>query len=208
MQLCGIVAVACGILNLFADLCFIDFYLAQMTFVGFGTFDGESRPGNLFDFNADWPLKLAQASGWMYPVWAMATVYQLYVGLSGGRTDSRRGMLPCALFAYGLCVVGGNLHSGFAFACILPQVFHSSPQLSGDESAMFHFAQRKLMDTYVFGYTPGPMAVMGASVWIAYLVVKQETKFPRWFALCTPLVTAGWVAAVGSGKTTKTVYYY
>ena len=53
------------------------------------------------------------------------------------------------------------------------------------------------METYVFGYTPGPLAVMAASGWIAYLVATQETKFPKWFALCTPLVTVAWVAAVG-----------
>ena len=38
----------------------------------------------------------------MYPVWEMVTIYLLYVGLepSGGA------MLPCALLAYGLCVIG------------------------------------------------------------------------------------------------------
>ena len=60
----------------------------------------------------------------MYPVWEMVTIYLLYAGLepSGGA------LLPCALLAYGLCVVGGNLHSGFAFATILPNILHSDYQ--------------------------------------------------------------------------------
>ena len=53
------------------------------------------------------------------------------------------------------------------------------------------------MDVYAFGYTPGPIAVMIASGWIAYIVVMKKTLFPKWFALCTPLVTLTWVAVAG-----------
>ena len=126
VQQCGFVALLCSAWNLFADLCYMDFYFAHMTFEGFGTIDSVSRPGNLFNFNETWPLQLAQASGWMYPVWAFATAYPLYVGLRGA--GWRCSLAPCAVLAYGLCVVGGNLHSGFGFTTIIPQVLHD-PQL-------------------------------------------------------------------------------
>jgi len=194
---CFAVALICAIWNLFGDICFIDFYLAQMNFDDFGAIDSESRPGNLFDFDHDWPLQLAQAGGWMYPIWAIVTIYPLYLGLepSGGA------FLPCALLAYGLCVVGGNLHSGFAFATILPQILHQyeseSDDCENDLQSIVNTAQAKIMDCYVFGYTPGPLSVMIASGWIIYLVVTKETKFPIWFTLCTPLVTVIWVSLIG-----------
>uniref|UniRef100_A0A7S2A3E7 Uncharacterized protein n=1 Tax=Ditylum brightwellii TaxID=49249 RepID=A0A7S2A3E7_9STRA len=204
IQTCAAVALVCSIWNLFGDICFIDFYLAHMNFDAFGAIDNVSRPGNLFDFDKDWPLLVAQAGGWMYPVWAMATIYPLYLGLetSGGATSDRRhSVLPCALLAYGLCVVGGNLHSGFAFTTILPQVFHKHTPQSDEHELNLHstinFAQSTIMDRYVFGYTPGPLTIMIASGWIIYIVITKETKFPKWFALCTPLVTVAWVNLIG-----------
>ena len=203
VQQCGLVALLCGAWNLFADLCYMDFYFAHMTFDGFGKIDSVSRPGNLFNFNENWPLQLAQASGWMYPVWAFVTAYPLYVGLRGAGFWSSSA--PCALLAYGLCVVGGALHSGFAFATILPQVLHTPKLLKAVKpmagssacDAYMHVAQAKVMESYIFGYTPGPQAVAAASFWIAYVVATRETKFPRWFILFTPLVTVAWVAVVG-----------
>ena len=175
-----------------------------MTFEGFGTIDRVSRPGNLFNFNEAWPLQLAQAGGWMYPVWAFATAYPLYTGLH--RAGWWCSSAPCAVLAYGLCVVGGALHSGFGFATILPQVLHT-PHLTTTEGKpmagssactdCMQVAQAKLMEAYMFGYTPGPLAVVVASFWIACVVATGHTKFPRWFILFTPLVTVVWVAAVG-----------
>ena len=194
VQSCGIIGLVCSLINLFGDIVFIDFYLAHMTFDGFGTFDSTSRFGNFFDdFQQGWQLRLAQATGWMYPIWAVATSYQLYAG-----TNS---FFPCSLLAYGLCIVGGNLHSGFAFTTILPRVLHKlqndgtlSPN-QADNYQTIQLAQKEIMDTYVFGYTPGPLAVMIASAWIAVIVVMKQTEFPRWFVLFTPLVTLSWVGA-------------
>ena len=53
VRLCGLAAWFCGLWNLFGDLCFMDFYLAHMTFDGFGTIAASSRPGRLFDFSED-----------------------------------------------------------------------------------------------------------------------------------------------------------
>ena len=78
VRTCFFVSLICAAWNLFGDVCFIDFYLAHMTFEGFGTIDHAvtiSRTGNIFDFNKAWPVKLAQASGWMYPIWALTTSY-------------------------------------------------------------------------------------------------------------------------------------
>lgn len=194
IQVCASVALFCSIWNLFGDIYFIDFYLAQMNFDGFGTIDTVSRSGNLFDLKQTWPLRVAQAGGWMYPIWAMVTIYPIYLGFKTA------GLRPCALLAYGLCVVGGNLHSGFAFATILPQVLHNSSVHKNSTAlhGVIDFAQSNIMDCYVFGYTPGPLAVMAASGWIMYSVVfTTNTAFPKWFALCNPLVTVLWVNLVG-----------
>ena len=207
VQQCFLVSLFCGAWNLFGDLCYMDFYFAHMTFEGFGTIDSVSRPGNLINFNENWPLQLAQAGGWMYPAWAFATTYPLYVGLRGAGWWCSSA--PCAVLAYGLCVVGGALHSGFVFSTILPQVLHNTRLLNATEegkpmacsstcAGRMQVAQAKVMDAYVFGYTPGPLAVMVASFWIAYVVATQETRFPRWFIFFTPLVTVAWVVAVGS----------
>ena len=58
-----------------------------------------SRPGNLFNFKESWPLQLAQAGGWMYPMWAFATTYPLYVGLRGAGWWGS--LAPCHPFAVG-----------------------------------------------------------------------------------------------------------
>mmetsp|Transcript_15454 Transcript_15454/g.22919 ORF Transcript_15454/g.22919 Transcript_15454/m.22919 type:complete len:172 (-) Transcript_15454:322-837(-) len=157
-QTCGIVGLICSLLNLFGDICFMDFYLAHMNFDGFGSFDHTSRPGNFFNFQQERHLRRAQATGWMYPIWAVSTSLQLYVGT--------KSFLPCALLAYGLCIVGGNLHSGFAFATVLPQVTHklqSDDTLFPNQADVYQVmssAQKEIMNTYIFGYTPGPPAVM------------------------------------------------
>lgn len=210
IQICAAVALFCSMWNLFGDLCFTDFALAYMDMNGaFGAINtSESRPGNLFDFSQDWPVRLAQAGGWMYPIWAIVTIYPLYLGLESSvgtisQSWSQNSVFPCALLAYGLCVVGGNLHSGFAFATILPQIFHQNMAQTDDETQLealqstIKSAQAKIMDCYVFGYTPGPLAIMISSTWIIYIVITKETNFPNWFALCTPPVTLVWVSLIG-----------
>ena len=46
-------------------------------------------------------------------------------------------LVLCALLIYGICVVGGNSHSGFAFAAfyaaILPQDFNNIPKSVNDQ---------------------------------------------------------------------------
>ena len=126
-------------------------------------------------------------------------------GASWRRLVVQLGAMCCA--GLRICVVGGALHSGFAFTNILPQVLNT-PQLleatkwkpmagSSTCAGYMQVAQEKVMETYIFGYTPGPQAIMVASFWIAYVVATRETKFPRWFILFTPLVTVAWVAVVG-----------
>ena len=114
----------------------------------------------------------------MYPVWASPTTYPVYVGLrSDGWWFS---LAPCAPLAYGLCVVGGVLHSGFTFATVLPQVVHHPhPTVASPECTNYmQLAQAKLMGTDIFVYTPGPLAIMIASMWITIVVARRETKCP------------------------------
>ena len=113
----------------------------------------------------------------------MVTIYPLYVGLerSGGA------MLPCALLAYGICVVGGNLHSGFTFATILPTILHSAYQSDDQNDDLYSIitlTQSEIVDCHVFGYTPGPLAVIIASGWILYIVITSRTTFTQhWTAM-------------------------
>ena len=181
--------------GIFGDVCFIDFYLSHNTFEDFGTI-AVLHPSDIFDFGKSWPVKLAQSGGWMYPIWALATSYPLYLGLipTGSWQCS---LAPCAVLAYGLCIVGGALHSGFAFATVLPTALHYNPEMSSCTQCA-QLAQKQIMDTYVFGYTPGPLAVFGASIWIAFIILTRETRFPKWFVLCTPVVTLAWIAAAGA----------
>ena len=48
-------------------------------------------------------------------------------------------------------------------------------------TAVMSSAQKEIMNTYVFGYTPGPPAVMIASAWIEYIVLTEQTEFSKWF---------------------------
>ena len=72
IQSCGVVALLCGAWNLFGDLCFLDFYLAHMTFEDFGSINSVSRPGKLFNFALNWPLQLAQAGARRSQMWAIS----------------------------------------------------------------------------------------------------------------------------------------
>ena len=133
-----------------------------------------------------------------YPYYVLRQFYNIISLLSLNAVYSST-FFPCSLLAYGLCIVGGNLHSGFAFTTILLRVVHklqSDGTLSPNQADTYQTmqeSQKVIMDTYVFGYTLGPLAVMIASAWIAVIVVMKQTEFPRWFVLFTPLVTLLWV---------------
>ena len=66
----------------------------------------------------------------MYPIWTFVTVVPLYLGLTGrdGSTSFWKQLVSCALLAYGLCIMGGGLHSAFSFLTIAPGVYHHAPE--------------------------------------------------------------------------------
>ena len=87
-----------------------------------------SQPGNLFNFDDEnydplW-LYMAQAGGWMYPMWAVSTALPLYIGLKDSGWWCSVG--PCILMAYGMLILGGSLYAAFAFVTVLPTIYHDN----------------------------------------------------------------------------------
>lgn len=168
---------------------------------------GTFQPGNIFnfddkDYNSLW-LYSAQAGGWMYPIWAVSTALPLYVGLQdAGYWYSA---VPCILMMYGLCVIGGSLHSAFAFLTALPSIYHQEhadidgwKKLVGSPAfgSFLDKSQSKVIEYIGVGCLLGYVSVNLASAWIAYVVAtrSRQTKFPRWLNAFHPFVTMAWVS--------------
>ena len=211
IQICGAVSLGCSLWNLFGDLYFLDFYTAHMGDQEFGQIRDPStlQQGYLFHFDSDnwWVVFLAQAGGWMYPVWAFVTAVPLYMGLSNQQTntpDIWKGVVPCLLLTYGLCVIGGALHSAFSFITALPSVYHRSADgwsnlANSQEFELFlEKAQSRIVQHLVVGFLPGYIACNVAGLWVAILVHFRTTLFPKWFNLFNPMVTMFWVQIVGA----------
>eukprot|EP00567_Pseudictyota_dubia_P005662 CAMPEP_0197445014 /NCGR_PEP_ID=MMETSP1175-20131217/10332_1 /TAXON_ID=1003142 /ORGANISM="Triceratium dubium, Strain CCMP147" /LENGTH=274 /DNA_ID=CAMNT_0042975901 /DNA_START=67 /DNA_END=891 /DNA_ORIENTATION=+ len=209
VQACGVVALLCSAWNLFGDLYFLDFYAAHMDEEDqFGSVRAVSQPGNLFRFDdggSSFGLVLAQAGGWMYPLWACATTLPLYKGLRGAGFWSS--VAPCAVLAYGLCVVGGALHSAFSFLTVLPNAYHHPAseecEQMTESSTIFQFlqtTQTTIVRHLIVGCLPGYIACNVASAWIFFVVFTKshQIKFPKWFNLFNPFVTMAWVAILSS----------
>lgn len=207
IKTCGIVSLLCGLWNLYGDVYYLDFYIAHMsTDDGFAMVGSTLQPGNIFNFedsdgekssfNSFW-LYLAQAGGWMYPIWAATTALPLYIGLKESCFSSHwKSTFPCILLAYGICIMGGSLHSAFAFLTALPRVYHHNDINDWNnlkESEAFGMfltdAQSSLVEHLGVGCFVGYMSINVASVWIAYIIATQLTKFPRWVNLFNPFVT-------------------
>mmetsp|Transcript_40031 Transcript_40031/g.68285 ORF Transcript_40031/g.68285 Transcript_40031/m.68285 type:complete len:262 (-) Transcript_40031:115-900(-) len=205
VKTCGFLAVFCSAWNLYGDFYFLDFYVSHMSHDKFAMMKvkGEMMPGSLFPSLGNGRTSfLAQSGGWMYPIWAFAIVVPLYAGLRGAGAIWNSAV-PCAVLAYGLCVVGGALHSAFAFLTVLPNVYHKEggwPEL--EESSKFSQfvddAQDLVIRHWAFGCFPGYLACNIASIWIGYIVATRAelTMFNRWFILFNPVVTILWVSAL------------
>ena len=213
IKTCCVVNVVCSLWNLYGDIYFLDFYTAHMSFDGdFAAINSELQPGNIFNFDDDITrsskigLHLAQAGGWMYPIWAYATVVPLYIGLKGaGFWNS---MVPCGVLAYGLCIMGGALHSAFAFLAILPTSYHHLAKeeeyrdLTGS-STFFQFlntSQANLVQHFFFGFLPGYIACNVGGFWVLYVVFAKSDgiKFSKWFNLFNPIATMVWITTLST----------
>lgn len=201
VRACCVIGLLCSGWNLFADLYFMDFFTAHMSEESMGLIRDEQQSGYLFNFRQDnqWLIFFVQASGWMYPIWAVVTAIPLCIGFqekeneelgtsvtSGGSTSGRfsigncKATFPIALLVYGLCVVGGAFHNAFAFITVLPNVLHYPPDnyyngwsdLIGTEqfSSFLTSAQTRILQFIFVGALPGLMAYFTSSVWIALLV--------------------------------------
>jgi len=148
VRACCIIGLLCSGWNLFADLYFMDFFTANMNAESPSTILEEQQSGHLFNFEPgnQWMVFFVQASGWMYPIWAVVTAIPLWIGFQGKeynhtgttvqqqssmRSTSARSsfgeckaIVPLALLLYGLCVVGGAFHSAFTFMTVLPNALH------------------------------------------------------------------------------------
>jgi len=210
IQTCGAISLLCGLWNLYGDLYYLDFYTANLSMDEFAMVRPTmSKSGNIFSFdvanyNPLW-LYVAQAGGWMYPIWAASTALPLYVGLrDAGWWYST---VPCVLMVYGLCVIGGSLHSAFAFLTVLPGVYHQDSSgidkweklvASPAFASFLDTSQSRICQHIMVGCLPGYLAVNLASAWIAYAVAtksKQAKLFPKWLNAFSPFVTMAWISA-------------
>ncbi len=198
---CCVIGLLCSTWNLFVDLYFMDFFTANMNADSPSTILEEQQSGYLFNFEQgnQWMVLFVQASGWMYPIWAVVTAIPLCIGFQGKEYDNTGASLqqqnrstydiislrkcsaivPLAFLIYGLCVVGGAFHSAFAFMTVLPNVLHY-PQdnyygwsdLIGNEqfSLFLAMSQIRILQLIFWGALPGLLAYFISSVWIAILV--------------------------------------
>lgn len=211
LQTCGVVGVFCAAWNLFGDLYFLDFYTAHLSDQEFAMVRDNMQQGFLFNFNNNnnngWAVFVAQSGGWMYPVWAFVTAVPLYMGLQGEygvAIDFWKALGPCTLMVYGLCVVGGSLHSAFAFLTVLPSVYHNPKNGWSDLAGNHEFskflvaAQTRIIQHIAVGCLPGYLACNVAGIWIAWVVHFSSTRFPKWFNLFNPIVTMIWIQVLGA----------
>lgn len=208
IQTCGIISLLCGLWNLYGDLYYLDFYIAHMsTDDRFAMVGSALQPGNIFNFsgydgeksnfNTFW-LYLAQAGGWMYPIWAVTTALPLYIGLKvyGSSSSHWKSTFPCILLSYGICIMGGSLHSAFAFLAVLPTIYHHNDindwnklrKLEAFDMFLTN-AQSSLAEHLGVGCIVGYMSINLASAWIAYIIATQQTKFSKWLNLFNPFAT-------------------
>lgn len=215
VRTCGALGAACSLWNLFGDIYYMDFFAARMSDLGAVLPSSNPDGGYLFRFGDGESVlagTLAQAGSWMYPLWAFATVVPICLGLErrhqkgGGEHETLRDRIaPCALLAYGYCVVGGGLHGAFAFWTVLPSAYHQNQTAdmglsAEDDEQLRRFvdtSQGKILHHIAVGCIPGLVAFNVASIWIACLVHSGRTRFPRWFNLFNPMVTVIWVQIVG-----------
>jgi len=205
IRTCGIIGVLCSACNLFGDLYYMDYSTAHCANDTFFMIREEMRSGYIFSFDKpnQWLVFLAQAGGWMYPIWAMATVIPLYIGFQekeeigamvtcGGLSWRKcRAIIPLAILVYGLCIVGGAFHSAFAFLTVIPNAAHYPSNyydvnkdddddgwsnLIGTEqfTQFLDTSQTGMIERVFIGGLPGLLAYNIASVWIAYLVHSRS----------------------------------
>src|SRR6056300_842647 len=122
VRTCGAIGILCSLWNLYGDIYYMDFFTAHMDNDLNKILPVLKNSGYLFQFNKDDdanPLLfgiLAQAGGWMYPIWALVTVVPIFVGLEQQKHRQDDGikrqhsifwsrMAPCALLAYGYCII-------------------------------------------------------------------------------------------------------
>merc|ERR1712232_263992 len=82
VQACCVIGLLCSGWNLFADLYFMDFFTAHMSEESMGLIRDEQQSGYLFNFRQgnQWLIVFVQASGWIYPIWAVVTALPLCIG--------------------------------------------------------------------------------------------------------------------------------
>ena len=148
-------------------------------------------------------VSIAQSGGYMYPIWAIVTILPLYVGLSGvsstGRNATSGGsgattsiymnLVPCMMLGYGLCIMGGALHSSFAFLTAIPNVYFNYPNSSDDGDGnnnengyddediyILNVMQQQIVQRLFVGCVPGYIACNIAMIWIAYIVQFRRRR--------------------------------
>lgn len=189
------VNLVCCFWNMLGDLVYSDMTISGTELISLDLPDIVNRNKNSHQL-----LLLAQTAGWMYPIWGVLTGWQLYLGLQPA--GFYHSTLPCILFAYSFCVIGGAQHSGWAFLTVLWQSPYAEDCVSGGSTVCQHFlddVQARIWRHFVMGDLPALLLFL-SSLWILISVTMNRNKgilfSSPWFNLSNPLVTQMWVFGV------------
>ncbi len=135
---------------------------------------------------------LAQTAGWLYPLYALSYL-PWWLGMR--QAGVWLSLVPCALLAYALLMIGGIQHCGWAFLSVLAQ----AKAVAGSTDPVFYAtAQSYILDHFLMGDLTALLAMYGGAVWHAVAVLSGRTAFPRWMVLVSPLGVLIITMAVGA----------
>ena len=116
--------------------------------------------------------------------------------LSDAAVALRRVLVPCLILLYGLCIVGGSLHSGMIFLTILPDSYYTyttntTNTTTNGSSNHYYYCdadggdvcdgvdfmngmQSHFVEKVFWGCWPGILATNVGAIWIGYIVQFQQ----------------------------------
>lgn len=128
-----------------------------------------------------WMVMMAQTAGWLYPIYALLC-YHWWVGMR--RAGFWLALVPCAMLAYALLMIGGIQHAGWAFLSVLAQ---AKALVGSADNVFYAMANRLLVEHFIMGDLTAALALIIGAIWHAVGILSGRTLYPRWFVVFSPL---------------------
>ena len=93
-------------------------------------------------------------------------------------------LVPCAMLAYALLMIGGIQHAGWAFLSVLAQ---AKDLVGSADSTFYATANRLLVEHFIMGDLTAMLAFSIGAIWHAVGILSGRTLYPRWFVVFSPL---------------------